>query len=69
MATPPSTLTTRERLRLLVESDPTMSLNQMAEATGVSRQRCHDLLEELGYKFSSQWVKTGPLFLEGGMDI
>jgi DNA-binding XRE family transcriptional regulator len=46
---------TRTRVERLVRADPRLSAADMARAVGVSRQRAHQILAELGYR--QEWRK------------
>lgn len=47
---------TRTRVKRLVRTDPALAAAEIARAVGVSRQRVHQILEELGYRL--EWVRT-----------
>ena len=57
-------LSTREKLARLISRNPSLSLADLAQDTGVSRARDQQLLGELGYQYQpGRWVasasKTG----------
>ena len=56
--TEPTRETTRDRLILLVDQEPTLSTRDLAERLGVSHIRVHQILTDMGYQNTYQRIST-----------